>query len=54
MPNPLDEILSDDLFEPLFAVKISFRYLAENAIGSISLSQLQFTEIEILFELIDE
>jgi len=38
----------------LFANKIAFRYFAENAIGATSPSHLQSTEIEILFELIEE
>ena len=38
----------------MFDNKIAFRYFAENAIGSTSPSHLQSTEIEILFELIEE
>jgi hypothetical protein len=34
--NPLDEIFNEDVLDPLLAIKIAFKYFAENAIGSIS------------------
>ena len=53
--NPWDEIFKVASVASLFATNISFRYVAENEIGStLSVEQVQSTSILILFVLILE